>query len=74
MGYSCEDTDWANEPAPGMGAGAPGVVPAAAVPKYQVNEDWSAQTAQVQTSAWASETTGTMGAGAVQWGGSSNWS
>ena len=31
-------TDWANEPAPGMGAGAPGAVaPAAAnVPKFQV--------------------------------------
>merc|ERR550519_1879671 len=67
-----EVTDWANEPAPGMGAGAPGAVPAAAVPKYQVNEDWSAQTAQVQPSDWAAETTGaTMGAGAAQWGGSS---
>jgi len=72
-----EVTDWANEPAPGMGAGAPGAVPAAAVPKYQVNEDWSAQTAQVQPSDWAAETTGqpTMGApAAAQWGGSSNWS
>ena len=29
-------TDWANEPAPGMGAGAPGAVAAANVPKYQV--------------------------------------
>ena len=32
-----EVTDWANEPAPGMGAGAPGVA-AAAAPKYQVNK------------------------------------
>ena len=32
-----EVTDWANEPAPGMGAGAPGVA-AAAAPKYQVHK------------------------------------
>merc|ERR1712203_1216788 len=44
-----EVTDWANEPAPGMGAGAPGVA-AAAAPKYQVNDDWSAQQAPVQAS------------------------
>ena len=31
-----EVTDWANEPAPGMGPGAPGPVPAGNVPKYQV--------------------------------------
>merc|ERR1712156_279936 len=69
-----EVTDWANEPAPGMGAGAPGVA-AAAAPKYQVNDDWSAQQAPVQASDWAAESTGQpqMGAGAAQWGGSSNW-
>jgi len=69
-------TDWANEPAPGMGAGAPGAVaPAAAnVPKFQVNDDWSSTPQQVQpTTDWAAESTGQMAAGAAQWGGSSNW-
>jgi small subunit ribosomal protein SAe len=71
-------TDWANEPAPGMGAGAPGAVaPAAAnVPKFQVNEDWSnaAQQQQVQSTDWAAESAGQMGQAApAQWGGSSNW-
>jgi small subunit ribosomal protein SAe len=75
-----EVTDWANEPAPGMGPGAPGPVPAGNVPKYQVNEDWSASAAAatapppvVQSSDWAAETAGPMGAGTAQWGGSSNW-
>merc|ERR1719205_44517 len=72
-----EVTDWANEPAPGMGPGAPGPVPAGNVPKYQVNEDWSASAAApppvVQPSDWAAESTGQMGAGTAQWGGSSNW-
>ena len=69
-----EVTDWANEPAPGMGAGAPGVATAAGQ-KYQVNDDWSAQQAPVPASDWAAESTGQpqMGAGAAQWGGSSNW-
>ena len=41
----------------------------------QVNDDWSAQQAPVQASDWAAESTGQpqMGAGAAQWGGSSNW-
>lgn len=68
-----EVTDWANEPAPGMGA-APAMV-AANAPAYKVNDDWSAQTAAVpQASDWAAESTGApMGAPAAQWGGSSNW-
>jgi small subunit ribosomal protein SAe len=64
-------TDWANEPAPGMG-GAPVAPAAASVPKYQVNEDWSSN--QVQPTDWAAESTGQMQQGAAaQWGGSSNW-
>jgi len=64
-------TDWANEPAPGMG-GAPVAPAAAAVPKYQVNEDWSSN--QVQSTDWAAESAGQMQQGAAaQWGGSSNW-
>jgi small subunit ribosomal protein SAe len=65
-------TDWANEPAPGGIAAAPGVV-AAAVPKYQVNDDWSNQ--PVQTTDWAAETSAPMQtqAPAAQWGGSTNW-
>jgi len=72
-------TDWANEPAPGMGAGPGAVTVAANAPAYKVNEDWSAQTAAVpQASDWAAESTGApmgapMGAPAAQWGGSSNW-
>lgn len=74
-----EVTDWANEPAPGMGPGAPGPAPAGNVPKYQVNDDWSASAAaappavQPGPSDWAAESTGQMGAGTAQWGGSSNW-
>jgi len=64
-------TDWANEPAPGMG-GAPVAPAAASVPKYQVNEDWSSN--QVQSTDWAAESAGQMQQGAAaQWGGSSNW-
>jgi len=67
-------TDWANEPAPGMG-GAPVAPAAASVPKYQVNEDWSSN--QVQSTDWAAESAGQMqqaaAAPAAQWGGSSNW-
>jgi len=64
-------TDWANEPAPGMG-GAPVAPAAASVPKYQVNEDWSSN--QVQPTDWAAESTGQMQQGAAaQWGGSSDW-
>merc|ERR1711974_290971 len=63
-------TDWANEPAPGMG-GAPVAPAAASVPKYQVNEDWSSN--QVQSTDWAAESAGQMQQGAAaQWGGSSN--
>jgi len=68
-------TDWANEPQPGIG-GAPGPAPVAAgAPKYQVNEDWSAQQSVPQSSDWAAETAAptAMGGGAPQWGGSSNW-
>merc|ERR1712078_329597 len=68
-----EVTDWANEPQPGIG-GAPGpAAVAAGAPKYQVNEDWSAQQSVPQSSDWAAETAAPMGGGAAQWGGSSNW-
>merc|ERR1711902_173320 len=65
-------TDWANEPAPGVGAPVPAAV-AGGAPKYQVNEDWSAQQSVPQSSDWAAETAAPMGGGAAQWGGSSNW-
>ena len=68
-----EVTDWANEPQPGIG-GAPGpAAVAGGAPKYQVNEDWSAQQSVPQSSDWAAETAAPMGGGAAQWGGSSNW-
>merc|ERR1711910_165440 len=68
-----EVTDWANEPQPGIG-GAPGpAAVAAGAPKYQVNEDWSAQQSVPQSSDWAAETAAPIGGGAAQWGGSSNW-
>jgi len=68
-----EVTDWANEPQPGIG-GAPGpAAVASGAPKYQVNEDWSAQQSVPQSSDWAAETAAPMGGGAAQWGGSSNW-
>merc|ERR1712174_2045 len=51
-----EVTDWANEPQPGIG-GAPGpAAVAGGAPKYQVNEDWSAQQSVPQSSNWAAET------------------
>merc|ERR1712027_97005 len=65
--------DWANEPQPGIG-GAPGpAAVAGGAPKYQVNEDWSAQQSVPQSSDWAAETAAPKGGGAAQWGGSSNW-
>lgn len=71
-------TDWSNEPAPGMGGAVAPVAPAANVPKYQVNEDWS--TNQVQSTDWAAESAGAQiqqaaaqVQGSAQWGGSSNW-
>jgi len=68
-----EVTDWSNEPAPGMG-GAPGPAPVAAGgPKFQVNEDWSAQPGVPQSSDWAAETAAPIGGAPAQWGGSSNW-
>lgn len=67
-------TDWANEPAPGGLAAAPGVA-AAAVPKFQVNDDWSNQ--PVQSSDWAAEATAPapvpQQAPAAQWGGATDW-
>lgn len=60
------NTDWTNEPAPS--GTMPVAPPAAAAPKYQVNEDWAA--APVQSSDWAAE--GAMDA-APQWGGNSQW-
>ena len=68
-------TDWANEPAPGLGAPGP-MAPAAGGVKYQVSDDWANQVPAA--SDWAAEATAPApDAGAApaagQWGGSSNW-
>jgi len=74
-------TDWANEPAPGLGAPAP----AAAAPVdggagFVVSDDWANQTAAAPaaaapTSDWASEAPAVAAPAdpSNQWGGSSNW-
>merc|ERR1712048_920463 len=71
-------TDWANEPAPGLGAPAP---PAAAAPGdaggFSVSDDWANQTAATpaavpQSSDWAAEAPAAVDP-SNQWGGSSNW-
>merc|ERR1711994_487956 len=68
-------TDWANEPAPGLGA------PVAAAPvdagaTFTVSDDWANQTpapAVPQTSDWAAEAPAAPADPSNQWGGSSNW-
>ena len=70
-------TDWANEPAPGLGAPSPGpMAPAAGGVKYQVSDDWANQVPAA--SDWAAEATAPAPEAAAapaagQWGGSSNW-
>ena len=80
-------TDWANEPAPGLGAPASGLGapnPAVAAPGegagFTVSDDWAKQTAAPAApvvSDWAAEAPLAPGAPAAdpsnQWGGSSNW-
>ena len=80
-------TDWANEPAPGLGAPASGLGAsnlAVAAPGegagFTVSDDWAKQTAAPAApvvSDWAAEAPSTPGAPAAdpsnQWGGSSNW-
>lgn len=69
-------TDWANEPAPGLGAPGP-MAPAPAGVKYQVSDDWANQVPAA--SDWAAEATApaqpeaAAAPSAGQWGGSSNW-
>merc|ERR1712179_607840 len=68
-------TDWANEPAPGLGAPGP-MAPAAGGVKYQVSDDWANQVPAA--SDWAAEATAPAPEAAAapaagQWGGSSNW-
>jgi len=67
-------TDWANEPAPGLGAPGPG--PLAAGVKYQVTDDWANPAPVVASSDWAAEAPAAAAPAAEpanQWGGSSNW-
>lgn len=79
-------TDWANEPAPGLGAPAAGLgapappAPAAEGAGFTVSDDWAKQTAAPAApvvSDWAAEAPAAPGAPAAdpsnQWGGSSNW-
>ena len=80
-------TDWANEPAPGLGAPASGLgAPNLAVAApgegagFTVSDDWAKQTAAPAApvvSDWAAEAPLAPGAPAAdpsnQWGGSSNW-
>merc|ERR1712166_324376 len=76
-------TDWANEPAPGLGAPAAGLgapappAPAAEGAGFTVSDDWAKQTAAPAApvvSDWAAEAPAAPGADpSNQWGGSSNW-
>merc|ERR1711994_948206 len=67
-------TDWANGPAPGLGA--PGPLGAPAGVKYQVTDD-SANPPPLASSDWAAEAPAAPAPAAEQptnqWGGSSNW-
>merc|ERR1712226_1005994 len=67
-------TDWANEPAPGLGA--PGMAPKPVAYPPPVTDDWASQVPQ--TSDWAADAPApaadsAAAAPANQWGGSSNW-
>jgi len=68
-------TDWANEPAPGLGAPAP-PAPAAEGAGFTVSDDWAKQSAPApaapQVTDWAAEAP-TAADPSNQWGGSSNW-
>jgi len=70
-------TDWANEPAPAapaVGGPAAALPAAAAVPAYQVSDDWQGQ--QPKQTDWAAESEAPAAAPAPaqsQWGGSTNW-
>jgi len=61
-------TDWANEPAPGLGA--PGMAPKP-VAYPPVTDDWANQVPQ--TSDWAADAPVPAEPAANQWGGSANW-
>merc|ERR1712241_1184472 len=66
-------TDWANEPAPGLGA--PGMAPKPVAYPPPVTDDWASQVPQ--TSDWAADAPAPAAEAAApaanQWGGSSNW-
>merc|ERR1712223_1505940 len=66
-------TDWANEPAPGVGAPVPAAADAGG---FKVSDDWANQTAAapaaVQSNDWAAEAPAAVDP-SNQWGGSSNW-
>merc|ERR1712083_1025129 len=67
-------TDWANEPAPGVGAPVPAAADAGG---FKVSDDWANQTAAAptavpQSSDWAAEAPTAVDP-SNQWGGSSNW-
>jgi small subunit ribosomal protein SAe len=73
-------TDWANEPAPGLGAPVPAAAPETA--SFQVSDDWANQTpapaapsADFASSDWAAEAPASAAPAdpSNQWGGSSNW-
>jgi len=69
-------TDWANEPAPGVGAPVPAAAPGDAG-GFNVSDDWANQTAAApaavpQSSDWAAEAPAAVDP-SNQWGGSSNW-
>merc|ERR1712109_53943 len=68
-------TDWANEPAPGLGASV-AAAPVDAGATFTVSDDWANQTpapAVPQTSDWAAEAPAAPADPSNQWGGSSNW-
>jgi len=68
-------TDWANEPAPGLGAPV-AAAPVEAGATFTVSDDWANQTpapAVPQTSDWAAEAPAAPADPSNQWGGSSNW-
>merc|ERR1711881_89074 len=75
-GEEMTTTDWANEPAPGVGAPVPAAAPGDAG-GFNVSDDWANQTAAApaampQSSDWAAEAPAAVDP-SNQWGGSSNW-